>query len=265
VGSRHIVGKYGKDKTKANGIFILDPETMSQTQITFKEMWEDGQAYLLGTERGSKKLTRGNNVFRFEDIRFENDSLILWMEVFQQKFRSKNQTEREIERDYRDFENFITNNDILGDGSGVTGTANPGLTSSATQLIDVQNRESFVNMAVATGYEYVCHQRTSLSTTGYHGITTQRVITPEANSIPTLYNRNIYTSSNKEFVLGLGSDKVSVYRAGATKSKVLYPDQNSDSELGQTRIEHWYNDTYLLRTYFRKNKKDFYALQAIKL
>ncbi|MEQ9301109.1 MAG: hypothetical protein RIF33_21215 [Cyclobacteriaceae bacterium] len=251
----HIIGQYGRDDAKADGLFTVDLATKSYVEIAFKDIWGEGKASLLGTMPAEKAIARSNNAFLIEEVSIKDDSIILWLEVFQQKFRSKNQTEKEIERDYRDFENFMTPGSFFGSTAGYTG--------SGTQRIEMRSREAQINNAIATGFEYVCHIRVGLTADSKIG-SNQKYITKDVEHLSTLNNTNVFVKKDEVTILGYYGEEIRSFDILGNE-QVIFPQDGPVDQMGRAKITHWYNNTFMLRTYFRKEGQDYYTLQALKL
>ncbi|MEQ8715260.1 MAG: hypothetical protein RIC80_19720 [Cyclobacteriaceae bacterium] len=255
VESRYIIGQYGKDAAKADGLFTIDLATKSYVEVPLKDIWGESKASVLGAVSDEKAIVRSNNAFLFEEVSVQGDSIIMWLEVYQQKFRSKNQTEKEIERDYRNFENFMSPGSFFGGTGGFTG--------SGTQIIEMRYRDAQINNAMATGFEYACHIRVALTSDGKMG-SSHKYITKDVDHLSTLNNKNVFADKSGEKVLGFYGDQVRSFDTQGGE-QVIFPQEGLVNRLGQARVTPWFNDTFLVRTYYRKEGQDFYTLQPVKL
>lgn len=255
VENKYIIGQYGKDDAKADGLFTIDLATKSYVEVPLKDIWGESKASLLGTISDEKSIARSNNAFLFEEVAIEADSIIIWLEVYQQKFRSKNQTEKEIERDYRNFENFMAPGSFFGGTGGFTG--------SGTQIIELRYRDAQINNAMATGFEYACHIRVGLTLDGKIG-SSHKYITQDVEHMSTLTNKNVFLGNRETMILGYYGEEVRSFDVLGDE-QIIFPEDGLVDQMGRARITPWYNNTYMLRTYFRKEGQDYYTLQALKL
>lgn len=254
VEDQYIIGQYGNDEAKADGIFTINLATSSYSELPLKDIWGDGKVQVLGQE-DQKVIVRSNMTFLFEDFQVKDDSIIIWLEVYQQKFRSKNQTEKEIERDYRNFENFMSPGSFFGGTGGFTG--------SGTQIIEMRYRDAQINNAIATGFEYACHVNINLSSDGKIS-TAEMYNTPEVDHLSTLNNQNVYQGVSGSMILGY-SDKSILSFNKLGKEQTIFPIDGEVDRLGQAKVTPWYSDTYMLRTYFRKDGNDYFTIRSVKL